>query len=151
MSKNIFLSKIKHYDPIKEEITLQLSYVTPEKQELLENLFNAQSGFKLNITGFKVRMLKTYLQLKEYFINIKLILMSYNVEPISENVKTLDDHFKKNVFEAEYMDLGDSRIPHTKSKANMTIDEMDMLIKAQREMYCDRVDFDNKEIIKKEG
>jgi hypothetical protein len=129
-----FIGKALSYNPYKRELTLKVDFVTPEKQEVLEQLLKGQEEFTFNFTKPFVRK-KTYKQLKAYYSLVDQLLKKMEIFPNSENQKAMDYHLKTSLISCKFLELGDSKVPIVPSKADMTLDQMNYLIERVLETY----------------
>jgi hypothetical protein len=122
-----FLGHIIDYDPKLDVIILKADFLTPDKQQKIEDLLKEKTEFSFYFKK-PFRRSKTYAQLKKYFRLLKEILLKANIEPEAEFVKTLDIEMKKSILPCKKLEIGDKSIPIVPSKADLDIDTMSYLI-----------------------
>lgn len=134
MSDDRFLGKIIDFDPANDIIILKADFLTPDKQQILEDLYNNKTEFSF---WFKkpFRKSKTYAQLKKYYQVLKNILIRAELIPTAEYTKTLDVEIKKSCLPCKKIIIGEKEILIVPSKADMTIEEMSYLIQQVIERY----------------
>jgi len=140
MSQDIrFLGRVIDYNPIKQTVEIQIDFLTPEQQEVVENLLKDKSEFSFWFNK-PFRMSKTNAQLKKYYLDLKNILIKLDVVPTSENIKAFDLEIKKSAFPTQMLEVFDRKIPLIPSKANMTVDELSYMIQYLQEHYIEPLD-----------
>lgn len=131
-----FLSKIIRFDPQTRYLTLRLDFLTPDKQEALENLIKDDA--ELNFCFNKAyRRSKTYPQLKCYYGMLNEILKKLDVFPDADTIRALDLEIKKNVFPAQFLELYTVKIPLVPSKSNMSVEELKLMIGYVKDTYAE--------------
>jgi len=148
-----FLSNIIDYDPITTILTLKLNFVDPFREGIIEDLIEKKGALTFWFSK-PFRREKTWEQLKMYFWSIKRILVSQEIRPTSNNVKTLDVHFKKTLCKCDYVEFLEDgeikKLPVIPSKADMSVDQLAELISKIHNMYEKIIDWDTGELVKKE-
>lgn len=134
MSDDRFLGKIIDFDSANDIIILKADFLTPDKQQILEDLYNNKTEFSF---WFKkpFRKSKTYAQLKKYYQLLKNILLRAELIPTAEYAKTLDVEIKKSCLPCKKIIIGEKEILIVPSKADMTVEEMSYLIQQVIERY----------------
>lgn len=134
-----FIGKLVKFDPIKRHLTVRVDFLDPEKQEIIEKIIQEQNDISFNFSK-PFRRLKTYAQLKTYYRDLSIILTKLDIDPISENVRALDEEIKKSIFPCQFLEVWGERIPLVPSKANMTTDQMSEMIRYVKEHYAKLLD-----------
>ena len=135
------LGTIQIFSSSSNELTVKLGFLSPEKMEVIEELFTEKSLMSFSINKPR-KASKTHKQLKMYHRVLKLILEKREIDVTSSNLKALDIHMKKSLLLCDVLILEDKTIPIVPSKANLSIEEMTTLIQRMIELY----DIDIKEI-----
>ena len=135
------LGTIQNFSSSSNELTVKLGFLSPEKMEVIEELFTEKSLMSFSINKPR-KASKTHKQLKMYHRVLKLILEKREIDVTSSNLKALDIHMKKSLLLCDVLILEDKTIPIVPSKANLSIEEMTTLIQRMIELY----DIDIKEI-----
>ena len=135
------LGTIQNFSSSSNELTVKLGFLSPEKMEVIEELFTEKSLMSFSINKPR-KASKTHKQLKMYHRVLKLILEKREIDVTSSNLKALDIHMKKSLLLCDTLILEDKTIPIVPSKANLSIEEMTTLIQRMIELY----DIDIKEI-----
>ena len=122
------LGRVVALDSIKRRVTIEVDFFDPDKQEMIETYLKSQEEITF---GFwkPFRRMKSHAQLKKYYLLIHKLLNKLGVYPNSDAVKALDDEIKKRVFNCDIMEVFDKKIPLVPSKANMSVEEMNLMIK----------------------
>jgi hypothetical protein len=121
------LGRIVSLDIPKRRVTIEVDFFDPDKQEQLEILLKEQKQFSFAFWK-PFRQTKTYAQLKKYYLTIHQLLIKIGEDPTSAKVKTLDDEFKKRVFNCDNLEFFSSSLPMLPSKATMSWEDMSKLI-----------------------
>lgn len=148
-----FLGKIVDYNPETDVISIKLDFVSPEKQEAIEDIVKNEKSFTFWFTK-PFRRMKTYPQLRRYFWCIKRILIALDIFPSAEKVKTMDNHFKRTICDCDYVEFTEEgedgnieirKIPIVPSKADMTVEQLSYLIGEIQDRYESKVDWETGE------
>jgi hypothetical protein len=86
------LAKIVNFDPVTNLITFKASFLDEDHLKVLEEAVISGKLIKLEIK-FRIRVLKTYNQLKRFFAMVKAILLGVKESPNSENVKLIRQEY----------------------------------------------------------
>jgi hypothetical protein len=134
MSIDRFLGHIIDYDPKTDVLMIKVDFLSYDKQQIIEDMFQNKTVFSF---WFKkpFRRMKTYLQLKKYFQLLKQILINNEIDPVSDNIRTFDIEMKKSILPCKQMELNGNIIPVIPSKADLDIDTMKFLIQEVMERY----------------
>jgi len=140
MTETSLLGKISSYDPMTNKVVLDLSFVSLEKWERIENALNENITFKFTKPN---KRLKSHAQLKKYFRNIKLILQKFGVDVSSQTATELDRHLKTSLVECDTLTFNEEvngkmtevNIPLIPSKATMSIEAMSKFIQDVEDTY----------------
>jgi hypothetical protein len=149
-----FIGKIVQYDPMERLLQIQIDFLTPEKESVIEDILESKNSFTFWF-GKPFRRMKTYPQLQRYFWMLKCILQSQDIYPSAEATKTLDMYFKKKLCKCDYVDFREDgkikRIPIIPSKADMTVEELSQLIQDIQEMYESIINWETGKRIEQKG
>jgi hypothetical protein len=129
-----FLGSIKHFDPSKRLLTIQVDFMMPDQQEIIENILKDNQPFSFWFNK-PFRQSKSYAQLKKYYLMLGKILDRLEVFQSVENIRAFDIEIKKTAFPSQFIEIFDKRIPVIPSKANMSLEEMSNMIQVVEENY----------------
>ena len=122
------MGRVVALDSVKRRVTIEVDFFDPDKQEMIETYLKTQE--EITFGFFKpLRRMKSYAQLKKYYLLIHKLLSKLGVYPNSDAVKALDEEIKKRVFNCDVMEMFGQKIPLVPSKANMSIEDMNLMIK----------------------
>lgn len=131
------LGRTIKYDIVTDEITFKASLASPEVKKHLEKLASDGKSNILIFDDTNSSTPKTYPQLTRYYAMLKTILLTLGFEPNSKNMDTLDDDAKKRALPCEYLEIEGQRVPvPPPSKANMTIDQLNVLMEFLESTYA---------------
>jgi len=122
------ISTMKNFDIVNHTITLDISFLTPNQIELLQKLYTEQTPFTIVISS-QVKKLKTYKQLRTYFMLLHQILVKSDIPITKENIQALDRYIMENLFPCATLELNGQIIKCPPSKRFLSIEEFNELIK----------------------
>jgi len=129
-----FLGQIVGFDPNKKLLTIQIDFMMPDQQEIIENIIKEKRSFSFWFNK-PFRQSKSWAQLKKYYLMLGKILDRLEVFQSAENIKAFDLEIKKTAFPSQFIEIYDKRIPVIPSKANMSVDEMSNMIQIVEDNY----------------
>lgn len=144
MSQLNLAGKITDIDLSNYSFKIQLAFVDEDIMRGLEQIFESYKSklYRMSITVGK-RKLRSYEQLKLWFVQISAILHHYQVPVTPSNVLATHAFLKENVFEVERLDLGGNTIYAPPSLKTISADQLKDGISRVREVYSD-VDFEKR-------
>ncbi|HPC10015.1 MAG TPA: hypothetical protein PLN85_02950 [archaeon] len=110
-------------------ILLQFSFLNLNQIELLQQLNDSKQFFTISIFNIKSKNLKTYKQLKTYFMLLKQILSKSDIPITKDNIQSLDRYIMENLFPCATLELNGQTIKCPPSKRFLSIDDFNELLK----------------------
>lgn len=129
-----FMGRIFSFSPVNNTLMLKIDFITPEQQEIIEQLTKDQNLFTFYFKK-PYRENKAYHQLKYYYKMLKKILIKCDVFPDSANLKSMNEEIMKTLVKCDYIGVDGNSIPVVVSKSNFSYEEMENLNKLVEERY----------------
>ena len=140
-----FLGRILGFDSNSNTLTIQCDFLDYEKQKVLEDIYATKKPFSFSFKK-PYKKGKSYEQLKKYHALLKTILMKLEIYSDSDIIKAFDDSVKMSALPCETIIVYDKEVPLIPSKADMTMEELSLLIQYLISTYGELLEDNEKNI-----
>lgn len=133
-----FIGELISHNVKESTITLKVDFLDPDRLDIIEHLLVSKQSFSF---WFKkpYRKLKTWKQLKKYFALLNTILCNATEtdKPSKDEVRAFDNLVKESALYCKVLELFGNELPIPPSKADMSVEELNILIAWLMETYSE--------------
>jgi len=127
--------KILDYNPYTQLITIKCDFANPENLLALEECVKEKKELKL-LFKFSSKKGKQYFQQKFYYWFLKQLLIKYGADITSENVQSIDEDIRRNVFPCSEIEIDNRIIKQPKRMNQLSFEEMQKVIETLKDRYA---------------